>query len=466
MKFKSYFLMGLSILMLLTVAGCSTNNSADNADQKSVNKTLVVKDHNFKGTHRGNNTAKDPDYKYSMYFGKDGNFVQDIISSKGFAGRFTEKGTYTIAKNGDITMNIDSVTEERFASDSALRTKQAPLSIVQRQGNSLNAAEDHAIKIENKQTYLLGTVNQVKLYSTDKQTVNYKEHYQTETKKYNDSYGKFSNHGFTSNGMDTPMNAIAFKGTEFIWKYGYQDQSKDENSAVMAVFEGNYSYNNNTKIMTLNITNQSKSYYGNLMNLSGFEYQKIGSPLVNGVLKLKYSNDTLTLIDSHLSSWKMKDNYPDDSSQSYPKYDDLSSSFGVSTVAAQMHKGTATKNDDEDDDIHVNGHTGFDTVNDFKKFCIKEGLITGHEDGLSIGKWDNGVGNKIGQIPVMSDDDTNDSEDENLRSPYYTLTYHAPGNDQIVFLGDDANIYVGVPDGAIRVDPESSAKIQQMVNEQ
>lgn len=467
MKFKSGLLIGLSLLTMLGAVGCSNNNVARTHSDQATNKEIVVKNHNFVGTHQGNNTAKNPDYKYSMYFSDDGSFVQDIISSKGFAGRFTEKGTYTIAKNGDITMKINSVTEERFASDSALNAGQAPLSIVQRQGNTLNAAEDHAIKIENKKTYLLGTVNQVKLYATDKQTVNYNKHYQSETRKYADAYGKFSNHGFTSNGMDTPMNAIAFKGANFIWKYGYQDQSKDENSAVMAAFEGTYDYNSNTKIITLNVTNQSKAYYGNLMNLSGFEYQKIGNSLVDGTLKLRYSNNTLTLIDNHMSSWKMKDEHPDDESQSYPKYDDLSSSFGVSTVAAQMHKVVARSQDsNKDSDIHVNGDTGFDTVADFKKFCIEEGLITGHEDNLDIGKWDNGMGNNNGQIRVMGDSDTGDSEDADadLRSPYYTLTYHAPGNDQIVFLGDDANIYVGVPDGAIRADPESSAKIQQMVN--
>ncbi|WP_025024463.1 hypothetical protein [Companilactobacillus nodensis] len=327
----------------LILAGCGNNsqNTASSNNTENAVKKIVIKGHNFKGTHNGDGSSKDPDYKYSMYFDKDGHFVQDIISSNGFSGRFTERGTYTIAKNGDITMNIVSVTEERFASDYDLSNGEAPISIVQREGNTLNAAEDHAIKIKNKETYLLGTVNNVKLYPTDKKTVNYRKHYQSEMSKYNSSYGKFSNHGFTSNGMDTPMNAIAFKGSNFIWRYGYQDpNNSSKDSAVMAVFEGTYSYDSSTRIMTLNVSSQSNSYYGDLMSLGGFEYQKSGKPLAGKTLKLKYVNNTLTLVGSGFTSWTMEDSYPNDASQSQPKYDDYISSYAVSTFDSQMHKGS------------------------------------------------------------------------------------------------------------------------------
>ncbi|WP_125588834.1 hypothetical protein [Companilactobacillus jidongensis] len=343
MKRKKYLLIAISVLALLTVAGCGSNSQSTASSNNTENtvKKIIIKGHNFKGTHKGDGSSKDPDYKYSMYFGKDGNFVQDIISSNGFAGRFTERGTYTIAKNGDIIMNIVSVTEERFASDSDLSSGVAPISIVQREGNTLNAAEDHAIKIKNKTTYLLGTVNNVKLYQTDKKTVNYRKHYESEMSKYNSSYGKFSNHGFTSNGMDTPMNAIAFKGSNFIWRYGYQDENDtSKNSAVMAVFEGTYSYDSSTQTMTLNVSSQSNSYYGNLMNLGGFEYQKSGKPLAAKTLKLKYVNNTLTLFGSSFTSWKMEDNHPNDASQSQPKYDNYINSYAVSIFDSQMHKGS------------------------------------------------------------------------------------------------------------------------------
>lgn len=345
MRRKRNLLIFFSILFLLILAGCSSSKPIIKDSSKNSNGELIIKGHNFKGVHHGKGTAADPDYKYSMFFGKDGNFVQDIISSKGFAGRFTEKGTYTIDKSGDITMNIDSVTEERFNSDSDLQDGIAPISIAQRQGNTLNAAEDHPIKIENKKNYLLGTVNKVKLYSTDKKTVKYNKHYQSEKRKYDDVYNKFSDHGFTSNGMDTPMNAIAFKNSKFIWRYGYQDaKSTSKDSAVMAVFQGTYSYNSNNKIMTLKVVNQSNSYYGNLMKLGGFEYQKSGSPLAGNTIKLRYRNNTLALIGNAFDSWDMEDNSPSDASQSLPKYDDYISSYSVAAFDSQMHKGSSNDN--------------------------------------------------------------------------------------------------------------------------
>lgn len=347
MKKRNYLLLVLSMIFILVLAGCSSSKPKLSSET-SVNGDIVIKGHNFRGLHQGNGTVKDPDYKYSMYFGKNGDFVQDIISSKGFSGRFTEKGTYTINKKGDVTMNIDSVTEERFSSDSALKNGNAPTSIVQRQGNTLNAAEDHPIKIENKKSYLLGTVNNVKLYPTDKKTVNYHKHYQSELKKYDNAHDSFSGHGFTSNGMDTPMNAIAFKNNKFIWRYGYQDsESTASDSAVMAVFQGTYSYSSNSHIMTLKVSNQSKAYYGDLMNLSGFEYQKSGNSLAGSKLKLKYRDNKLTLISREFDSWVMEDNYPDDSTQSQPKYDDYINSYSVATFDSQMHKGSSSDGSDQ-----------------------------------------------------------------------------------------------------------------------
>ncbi|WP_057765341.1 hypothetical protein [Companilactobacillus tucceti] len=342
MRHKSYLLMFISLLFLFFVAGCN-NNSSHDLNENNSSGNIVIKGHNFRGLHQGNGTVKDPDYKYSMYFDKDGSFVQDIISSKGFSGIFTEEGTYTIDKNGDVTMNIDRVTEERFNDDSDLKRGVAPVSIVQRQGDTLNEAEDHLIKIENKKSYLLGTVNNVKLYPTNNQTVSYGKHYRREMKKYDNTNNKFSDHGFSSNGMDTPMNAIAFKGNKFIWRYVYLGKNADKDNAVMAVFQGTYSYNSKNKVVTLKIADQSNSYYGNLMKLNGFSYIKSGSPLAGSKLKLRYIDNSLLFISNKFKSWKMEDNYPDDSTQSQPKYEDYINSYSVATFNSQMHKEDTEK---------------------------------------------------------------------------------------------------------------------------
>lgn len=446
MKYSKYLILPVSILSVLILAGCGNNSTSSTTNQaktENTTKKMVIKGHNFKGTHHGSGTSKDPDYKYSMYFGKDNHFVQDIISSNGFAGRFTERGTYEIAKNGDITMNIVSVTEERFDSDSALSNGSAPISIVQREGNTLNAAEDHAIKIKNKQTYLLGTVNKVKLYQTDKQTVNYRKHYRSEMNKYNNSYGKFSNHGFTSNGMDTPMNAIAFKGSNFIWRYGYQDENADKDSAVMAVFEGTYSYDSSNRIMTLNINNQSNSYYGNLMSLSGFEYQKSGGPLAGKTLKLRYSDKVLTLVGSSFKSWKMEDNYPDDASQSQPKYDDYANSYSVSTFGSQMHKASESDSNNSE----------FSSAEEFRDYIISTGKLDGDEDAWKA--YDGSFGIEKGDKYTVTDSDDTDPQDTYEVSAIYSLYYDNTVTYHVIIYGTNGKIYMGNPVGILRlVDPE------------
>lgn len=455
MKFKSYFLMGLSILMLLTVAGCSTNNSADNADQKSVNKTLVVKGHNFKGTHRGNNTAKDPDYKYSMYFGKDGNFVQDIISSKGFAGRFTEKGTYTIAKNGDITMNIDSVTEERFASDSALRTKQAPLSIVQRQGNSLNAAEDHAIKIENKQTYLLGTVNQVKLYSTDKQTVNYKEHYQTEIKKYDKKYTKLSGRGFMSPATEMTPNGIAFKGNKFIWKYGAPNTdvptSGLDQGAQKAILVGTYKVENNK--LTLFVDESTNLYCGTVVQLGENRYSKYYSSKVTPkVFVFSFTkNSTLSLI-SNYKNYTSEDMLDYGTVNGTPNYSEWSKSEFLKTFNSSMKKGQGKLSVDEGTDSNTRDSSSkvesvFPSANDFADWVTnyyrdKGDYATDDDPGFH-------VLNASSNVTVAVRKDENTIDDANMvYSLLFSLTSlngdnETPDVGRIICISSDGKIYKG-----------------------
>lgn len=430
MKQKNYILVIISILFLLVISGCSSKK-ADLSDVKESSGNIVIKGHNFRGLHQGNGTAKDPDYKYSMYFGKDGNFVQDIISSKGFAGRFTERGTYNIAKNGDITMNIASVTEERFTSDSSLSRGIAPKSIVQREGSTLNAAEDYPIKIKNKNTYLLGTVNNVKLYPTDAKTVNYKKHYQSEMKKYDNTYNKFSGHGFTSNGMDTPMNGIAFKGNKFIWRYGYLGRNADKDNAVMAVFEGTYSYSSSDHILTLNVSDQSKSYYGNLMSLNGFKYKKSGSSLAGNNLKLRYRNNALNLVNSSFKSWGMKDEYPEDASQSQPKYDDYLNSYSVATFDSQMEK---------DDENNSPVKKAFPTKEDFADWVTDYYLSDDKEPDFKVLSVNEG-----GKVSVRDSLD-----DEQTETPVvYSLDYSITSDDSVpdvsrtICITSDGSIYSG-----------------------
>lgn len=450
MKLRKYLLISLGLLTLLGAVGCSNNNVADTHSDQVATKKIVVKGHNFVGTNQGHNTAKDPDYKYSMYFGNDGSFVQDIISSKGFAGRFTEKGTYTIAKNGDITMTINSVTEERFASDSALKTGQAPLNIVQRQGSTLNAAEDHAIKIKNKQTYLLGTVNQVKLYSTDKQTVNYNQHYQSETRKYDKKYAKLSGRGFMSPATEMTANGIVFKGNRFIWKYGAPNDevptSGLDQGAQKSILIGTYKLENDQ--LTLYVDGSTNLYCGTVVELGKNSYNKYySSKDTPKTFVFSFTkNSTLNLLSKYknYTSEDMLDYGTISGTPNYSKWNkpDLLKNFDGS-----MKKGQEMTSTSENDDSNSKVKSVFPTADDFADWVTnyyrdKGDYATDDDPGFH-------VLNAFSDETVAVRKDENTVEDSNMvYSLLFSLTSLNGDNDtpdvgRIVCISSDGKIYKG-----------------------
>lgn len=213
--------LGLLSIGLLLV-GCNTSATPSKTTSKTAEAKadgLTIQGRDFAGTYVGKGTADDPTYKYSMHFGKDGEFVQDIIASNGYAGRFTEKGIYSVNKKSQkIVMTIKEVTEERFANDSALATGQAPTAFYARSSTDssspLNKAEDHPIDIKIESKYLVGSVNGVKLFPTKKATVNYTKHYEAEKSKYTKAGGWLSGKTF---GDGTSL--VAFENGQFIWQY-------------------------------------------------------------------------------------------------------------------------------------------------------------------------------------------------------------------------------------------------------
>lgn len=249
------------MLNILFIVGCSPSTSSSNstskvAESKTEGVTLVGRD--FAGTYTGKGTAEDPTYQYSMHFGKDGQFVQDIIATKGYAGRFTEKGTYTIdKKNKKIVMTIKEVTEERFANDTALAAGDAPTAFYEWSSSDsespLNKAEDHPIDIKLGAKYLIGSVNAVKLYPTKKATVNYTKHYDAEKAKYTKSGGWVSGKTFGTGGI-----LVSFKNGKFIFQYA---TVKDPIHTVASA-EGDYTLSSNGQKIKLDFSSITPLYQG------------------------------------------------------------------------------------------------------------------------------------------------------------------------------------------------------------
>lgn len=191
----------------------SGQKSQSGTDQVNTSQLGRVAGKSFTGTHHGNGTSSDPTYVYKISFDSNGKFGQEILSSQGYAARFIQQGTYTYdnaAKN--IKLNLTKVTETSYASDADLKSSTDPvrLSVRTRHGQSaqtkLNAAEDKTLIVKDKRTYLLGTVNNVKLYADNDPVSDYNDLAKREQQAYSSAASQVNQKTF-----------FAQLGTSRIW---------------------------------------------------------------------------------------------------------------------------------------------------------------------------------------------------------------------------------------------------------
>ncbi|RRK09229.1 hypothetical protein D1831_13870 [Lactiplantibacillus garii] len=195
---KKAVLLSTLLISGLVLTGCqSTSSKATTKNTHSAVTTAVASDlgqvagKSYSGTHQGKGVADDPTYQYKISFGKNGKFGQVITSSNGYAARFVEQGTYKYDKtNHEIKLSITKVTETSYTSDADLKSSSNPsmLSVRSKDGQSkqtqLTSAENKTLTIEDKGDYLLGTVNNVKLYPDKKPVSDYDKLAQNESKGY------------------------------------------------------------------------------------------------------------------------------------------------------------------------------------------------------------------------------------------------------------------------------------------
>lgn len=344
----------LAALSILLLVGCNMTQApkdAKSAVAEKQEKGLTIKNRDFAGTHDGAGTKEDPTYQYSMHFGQDGQFVQDIIASKGYSGRFTEKGTYRIDKtNKKIVMTIKAVTEERFASDNALTNGEAPTAFYERSNGDvkspLNKAEDHPIDIKIADKYLLGSVNGVKLYPTKKATVNYAQHYASEKSKYINADNWFSGKSFVGG-----IGIISFKSGKFIWQYA----SLGDAIHSVAIAQGNYTVSSNDNEITLKVLEKTPLYKG--PNAENFQYTTIGVSPFESVQTVTLKKISESRVQSdNISSFGTQTLELGDGGDRYSSFVDQ---WAVATTKVRMRK---MKN--------LTVTDLFPTVNDFSNWVV------------------------------------------------------------------------------------------------
>lgn len=174
---KQKIVLSAILISGLILAGCQSNSKQSTASNAAKTSTEAVKPNlgqvagqSYTGTHKGNGKSTDPTYVYKISFNNDGSFGQEIISSDGYAARFIQQGTYKYDQaKKQIVLKLNKVTETSYQSDGDLQDSHNPvrLSVRTDDGASsltkLNAAENKSLIVKDKQSYLLGMVNNVKL---------------------------------------------------------------------------------------------------------------------------------------------------------------------------------------------------------------------------------------------------------------------------------------------------------------
>jgi len=251
----------------------------------------------------------------------------------------------------------------------------------------------------------------------------------TTTAKSNTSTA-FSDQFFASAWIDS-ISGIGFKGDQFIWKYTSPTNIDSDNNASseskMIIMQGTYDYDSSSKVITLNIANQSKTYTGDALKLDKFSYQNIAAPSVANTVKLQYSDDngvnlkpmTGNFVNLNLQEIKNDGKYPD------LTYNNLISNYSVSKVDSSMQKEPA----------------GINSAEDFKQFIIKYAFSNDNIDpdtDMDI----NVVANDGKDYDIYTIDDTNgDTPDKTVKAKYTMHTSIHQGGSEKYILGDDNNIY-------------------------
>jgi len=240
----------------------------------------------------------------------------------------------------------------------------------------------------------------------------------------------FSDRFFASAWIDS-ISGIGFKGDQFIWKYTSPTTVNSDNEASseskMIIMQGTYNYDSSSKVITLNIANQSKTYTGDALKLDKFNYQNVAAPSVAGTVKLQYSDDngvnllpiTGNFVNLNLQEIKNDGKYP------ALTYNNLISNYSVSKVDSSMQK--------EPD--------GINSAEDFKQFIIKYAFSNNNIDpdkDIDI----NVVANDGKDYDIYSIDDmSGDTPDKTVKAKYTMHTSIHLGGSEKFILGDDNNIY-------------------------
>lgn len=286
------------------------------------------------------------------------------------------------------------------------------------------------------------------------------------------------------------MTQIRFKGDKFIWKYKavLNEKAVEEGRESELIFklvslQGTYDYDSKSKVITLNINNQSKSYLGQDEALVAYQYQSLASKPMPKQMHLKYYTEKRTgqksLVIKDKGFYKIVPMYKG-TSDSDPSYEHLVQVFGVRALDSKMHKETNTvtqdsnsqTSDSQDSDSQTSNSqssnsqsTGINSAQDFADFLKNYGITSDDEivangdsgkeyKGYEMGEYENAYNNPGSVEPIR------------IVHAKYIVTIPSGDWEGIYIMGTDNQMYNGKSASRSEVEKAQplNSEYRKMVN--
>jgi len=432
-------ILGLVLLLGLILTGCGQKSATDNKGN------LVIKNHSFSGkfTNPGDSKA----HKMSVYFTDDN---QAVLTMDGYSEkehlwiREIMAGQYTINKANRILIRVKRATNEGFKTQTDMNKHETPTKMVKEN------VSDHDIELKIEKKHLaLSKINKLSPIK-NAEVADYDTFVNNDQKNYDHKYAKLSKRSFMSPATDLMGNGIAFKGSNFIWKYGGPSdyvKGLDQGGSI-GIFTGSYKLEAHK--LTLFVYEKTNLYEGTILSLGKNYYQNsvVSYSLPNEFVFEFTKNNKLSLLTSsqYLTVTDMLDY---GTVTGAPNYDRWIKKYNVQTIDSKMHQkdlaaDTQTNSDSkaendyshgipvEDPDDKDSDSTNISSANDFENFLSDQGLIDPDSDNEYQAKDGNGY-----SFPIVDSDET-------VTAKYQVFWDDDDGAiTHIIMLGNDGNIYAG-----------------------
>lgn len=289
---------------------------------------------------------------------------------------------------------------------------------------------------------------------------NHKQANQTSTKSKAKTSTAFSGLDFTGD-WASDMAQIRFKGDKFIWKYKAPiNESEAENGNATLLYklvslQGTYNYDSSSKIITLNVNNQSKSYIGQDQDLVDNKYQSLDKEPMPSQIHLRYYTEARTGQKSlSAKESNLYQNIPmyKGTADADPSYDGLVRRFGVRALDSEMQKinRTETQNSDSQSSDSQNSDsqssnsqsTGINSAKDFADF-LKKYDITSDDEIVANG---DGTEYKVYTTDKYKDEYENPGsiEPDGVINAKYVVKIPSGDYKGIYILGTNNGMYDGM----------------------